>query len=1237
MKREFLCSLLLFAIAAMALGIISVHVRQPPRTGPQTEKRFPPLKVPPGFKATLFACDPLIEYPSVIAIGPRPGALFVAIDYMTGLGTDGKVKSEIRLVEDTDGDGYADKATVVAKGFNSIQGLAYHDGALFVMHAPFLSTVIDGKRTDLLTGLGLKPQDNPSRLHCANGVVVGHDGWLYLAFGDNGVDIQRPEGDRLVYKGGGILRCRPDGRDLHIFATGLRNIYDIALDAELNVFTRDNENDGGTYMIRVYHSFHGADHGYPYDYEERPDHTMKPIGDFGLGSSAGGICYLETQFPREYRGNLFFCEWGKSVVRYELKRVGSGFAPVKQLEFASGDPKDTYPFKPTDIVVQRDGTLMVSDYADGQRPKRGRGRIYHIAHAGQNRNKPAPDLDSESYYDRCEAQWSIERSGQMPAQNLGPRARLHYVWALARLNGARAMDGLLKLAGTDPDTSVRIQAVRAIADLTDPILVKHKLDTGRGDLNVAQRLAELGKGADPGIMLEVVIALGRLRWSEAPDWLSKNLGNPDAALAHAAMQTMRRSANWPAVLKLLDQSDDMPARTIALRALADRHEIDVVAGLVERIKAEKDPSRRREYANVLSRVYKKPGPWKYWGYRPAPRPANTQAWERTDAIGFALGLMLGDPDREVRLSVLKRMQREKVPVPLIALGDWLKDEHQPDRTAAILASLSEQPAEGVRPHLGKVVRDRRHSAANRLTALALFIKGNDKGAGSLLFELTQELEDGAVLAEALRRIAQHPQPQSASFLASKLKSADAEVRAAAIWSLGELRVNDGRERILELLQDKDVRVRRAAAGAAGKMGAKSASEPLLKLAEDADSGVRSASLDSLRQLREKRVVPLAVAALSDRALEMKALECLRELGGLEQAGAVAELAKRSPSADIVLAAAQVLTAWQDMQGMAPAQVATWHELERAIAEVHGAGGILARWRASDPMKEKDAAKVVAQVGSSGVAPPGWRTLFASGAEARILLAAKDAANDDVSFGQTDIGVSQPTAVEFLASSRGSLQVWLNGRSLYRRVRAANFQIDSDRFAGTLKKGMNRILVQTEAANGKAEFHLRFRRVSAKADHEKLSQAALTRAGNVERGRKVFFDREKSQCLKCHQLGDQGERVGPELTGVGGRFSRIYLVESILEPSRTIAPSFGTIAVTLKSGKLLNGVKVAQTEATLTLADNQGQKHILARADIQEQNESAVSTMPEGLEQRLTQEEFVDLIAFLASQKQGRKP
>ncbi len=170
-----------------------------------------------------------------------------------------------------------------------------------------------------------------------------------------------------------------------------------------------------------------------------------------------------------------------------------------------------------------------------------------------------------------------------------------------------------------------------------------------------------------------------------------------------------------------------------------------------------------------------------------------------------------------------------------------------------------------------------------------------------------------------------------------------------------------------------------------------------------------------------------------------------------------------------------------------------------------------------------------------------------------------------------------------------------------------------------------------------EFHLRFRRKSALVEHERLLQAALSRPGNLEHGRAIFLNVEKSLCLKCHRLGDQGERTGPELTGLGSRFSRIYIAESILQPSRTIAPSFGTVVVVLEDGRVFSGVKVTDSETTLTLVDNQGQKQLIAKAEIEEQAASPLSTMPEGLEKRITEEEFVDLIAFLASLKEGPTP
>jgi putative membrane-bound dehydrogenase-like protein len=1157
----------------------------------------------------------------------------------------------VRLVEDTNDDGYADKATVFAGGLNSIMGLAWHRGTLYVMHAPFLTALRDTKgtgvadeRKDIVTGLGLTPEENPVRLHCANGVTVGHDGWLYLALGDNGCHVLRPEGDRLKLEGGGILRCRPDGRDLHVFATGLRNIYDVALDAELNVFVRDNENDGGNYKIRVCHSFFGADHGYPYLYYEDPAEALRPLADLGLGSSAGGLCYLERQFPPEFRGNLFFCEWGKSLVRYPLHRARGGFAPTAEFEFAVGAAGDPYGFKPTDVVVQRDGSLMVSDYADGQRPKRGRGRIYHIAYTGdgvkEQRNSPADaidGLDSESYFDRCDAQAVIEAEGRAGVARLtgawatgriGPRGRLHAIWILARVQGETAIEQLLAIARSDPESSVRAQAVRAIADLTDPVLARHRLDSGPGDHKLAARLAELGD-RDPKVELEVIIALGRLRWSGIADWLNdgmNSLREPDAALAHAAMQALRRSNNWTAVLKLLDAPSEQLLRAIALRAVSRQYDAGLVDGLLERLSREKEIDRSRAYADSLSRVYRKPGPWVYWGYRPPPRPANSVDWERTSAIAATFNRMLTQGDPDLRLVVLKLMQREKIPASLDSLAQWLADEVDPVRVAAILEALGDQPPADAQRYLEPVIKSRMHSSANRLTALALFVRETNKSNSSSLLALAGTLDDGPLLAEAIRKIGKYPELPSSPLLTARLDSAKPEVRAAAIEVLGELRAVDGRKNLARLFLDGEPQVRRAAAGAAAKLKDPQAIEPLLKLATDPDATVRRASLDALRLLKEPRAVPLSVAALGDKETVQVALATLHDLGGPDQCDAVTDLAKRNPSLEVLTATVQALTGWRERRSTT---VDERQKLDRAVAEIQGASGSLLRWAVTpaapgDPFDNKSAS-------------PGTR--IATGIEGRLVVAAKGAAAGATYQAQTDIAVSQPTEVEFLGSSTGAMQVSLNGKSIYDREKAQSFRIDSDRAGASLTSGVNHLTVRVAggSADSPVEFHLRFRRKSDLAEHERLLQAALTRPGNLERGRAVFVNVEKSLCLKCHRLGDQGDRTGPELTGLGNRFSRIYIAESILQPGRTIAPSFETVDLILASGKVVSGVKVAENETTLTLVDKDGVKHPIAKADIEDLRASTLSTMPEGLEKRFTEQEFVDLVAFLASLKESPIP
>ena len=134
---------------------------------------------------------------------------------------------------------------------------------------------------------------------------------------------------------------------------------------------------------------------------------------------------------------------------------------------------------------------------------------------------------------------------------------------------------------------------------------------------------------------------------------------------------------------------------------------------------------------------------------------------------------------------------------------------------------------------------------------------------------------------------------------------------------------------------------------------------------------------------------------------------------------------------------------------------------------------------------------------------------------------------------------------------------------------------------------------------------------------------------------MFQNAEKSLCLKCHRLGEQGGSVGPDLAGIGSRFSRVHLIESILEPSRAIAPSFETHAVAMVDGRVINGVRITEDDRTLTLGDDQGRTHEIAKSEIDERQAQTKSTMPEGLEKRLNDRELLDLIAFLLAQRKGQ--
>ncbi len=148
------------------------------------------------------------------------------------------------------------------------------------------------------------------------------------------------------------------------------------------------------------------------------------------------------------------------------------------------------------------------------------------------------------------------------------------------------------------------------------------------------------------------------------------------------------------------------------------------------------------------------------------------------------------------------------------------------------------------------------------------------------------------------------------------------------------------------------------------------------------------------------------------------------------------------------------------------------------------------------------------------------------------------------------------------------------------------------------------------------------------------QHALTNAGDPERGKKVFADEQKSKCLTCHKIDEAGGMVGPNLSGIGGKFDRPHLIESLLEPSRQIVEGYRTTNILTVNGEVIVGIQQSADETSIVMQDAAGKSHTVARDDIQQQKQSDVSLMPSGLATTLSKEEFTDLIAYLEVRNAG---
>jgi putative heme-binding domain-containing protein len=155
---------------------------------------------------------------------------------------------------------------------------------------------------------------------------------------------------------------------------------------------------------------------------------------------------------------------------------------------------------------------------------------------------------------------------------------------------------------------------------------------------------------------------------------------------------------------------------------------------------------------------------------------------------------------------------------------------------------------------------------------------------------------------------------------------------------------------------------------------------------------------------------------------------------------------------------------------------------------------------------------------------------------------------------------------------------------------------------------------------------RQRRLGPDATFEALADVQ----GNAAAGERLFFDQNRSQCSKCHRVGERGGQVGPDLVLIGKKLSPLQMFEALVDPSRVIDPKYQTHTVLLDDGRVVTGLLDTETTNEITLVTAQGDKVTIAITNIESRKLDNASLMPTGLGTEMTAQQVADLLAYLTN-------
>ncbi len=739
------------------------------------------VKVPDGFDLTLFANPKAANYPVYVSAAPN-GDLYVSSDGNGSLGRNPKRGRIVRL-RDTDGDGRADQVTEFVKEVDSPRGLVWDHDRLYLIHPPDISVYIDkngdgvaDEEKTLIKGIAFGFADRPAD-HTTNGLSMGIDGLLYIAGGDFGfMDAVGTDGKHLQHRGGGVIRFRPDGSGLEIFGDGTRNILGTPISPLLDIFARDNTNDGGGWDVRFHHFTGLEDHGYPRMYKNFGEEHIAPLADYGGGSGCGSTYLSEPGFPKEWNDAPMTCDWGTGALwKHTVEPKGATFIESKPPE------KFIAMTRPTDADVDGLSHVYQASWKGATFNWEGPD-VGYIVRVSPKGYKPEPLLDVAKATD-AELIKQLESPSQV--RTMDAQREL-----LRRPAKDETTKGLLALAGDQSKAlPARVAALYAItqrpgqdvSSLAKDATLQRFVLRALGDAGGAPEVFATGlKSSDPRTKLEAVIGSTRQGKKDLAAQIAATLGDADPVIAHTAFRALAMLNAHEACFAIVDNYDAPAAqRTGALRALMRMHTPEVVKDLIDRLAKTSGTKEREGLEGALCRLHFVDGEWKgdSWGTRPDTRGPYYQPdpWSETPKIAAALkeALAKAPPDEAgflVAEMSRNRIQSNDAVARIIELAK--KDPTLAPQVVAQVASADTIPTDAV-PMLIAAAKDEKATPATLAQAIAAITKTDNAEAWSAALTALTALDHAKGSGKEVEA------GKSAFFGAPKLENVHQAMEAAA--------------------------------------------------------------------------------------------------------------------------------------------------------------------------------------------------------------------------------------------------------------------------------------------------------------------------------------------------------------------------------------------------------------------------------------------------------------------------